>query len=107
MNRKLLLASSLLLAASACHESGPSGTAAAPLKLPPATVAASTTAAQQSSAPSRWFEVSGTAQAARTSRLSTKAGGILRSIKAREGDTVRFDSPGGLRELDIVEVRYE
>ncbi len=28
-------------------------------------------------------------------------------IKAREGDTVRFDSPGGLRELDIVEVRYE
>jgi transcription elongation factor GreB len=28
-------------------------------------------------------------------------------LKAREGDTVRFDSPGGLRELDIVEVRYE
>jgi transcription elongation factor GreB len=27
--------------------------------------------------------------------------------KAREGDTVRFDSPGGLRELDIVEIRYE
>ena len=28
-------------------------------------------------------------------------------LKAREGDTVRFDSHGGLRELDIVEVRYE
>jgi transcription elongation factor GreB len=28
-------------------------------------------------------------------------------LKAREGDTVRFDSPGGLREIDIVEVRYE
>ena len=28
-------------------------------------------------------------------------------LKAREGDTVRFDSPGGLRELDIIEVRYE
>jgi len=28
-------------------------------------------------------------------------------MKAREGDTVRFDSPGGLRELDVVEVRYE
>jgi transcription elongation factor GreB len=28
-------------------------------------------------------------------------------MKAREGDTVRFDSPGGLREIDIVEVRYE
>ena len=28
-------------------------------------------------------------------------------LKAREGDTVRFDSPGGVRELDIVEVRYE
>jgi transcription elongation factor GreB len=28
-------------------------------------------------------------------------------LKAREGDTVRFDSPGGLRELDVVEVRYK
>jgi transcription elongation factor GreB len=28
-------------------------------------------------------------------------------LKAREGDTVRFDSPGGLRELDVIEVRYE
>ena len=28
-------------------------------------------------------------------------------LKAREGDTVRFDSPGGLRELDILEIRYE
>ncbi len=28
-------------------------------------------------------------------------------IKAREGDTVRFDSPGGLREIDIIAVKYE
>ena len=28
-------------------------------------------------------------------------------LKAREGDTVRFDSPGGLREIDIIEIRYE
>jgi transcription elongation factor GreB len=28
-------------------------------------------------------------------------------LKAREGDTVRFDSPGGLREIDILEIRYE
>ena len=28
-------------------------------------------------------------------------------IKAREGDTVRFQSPVGLREIDIVEVVYE
>ena len=28
-------------------------------------------------------------------------------IKAREGDSVRFQSPVGLREIDIVEVRYE
>ncbi|HJW25836.1 MAG TPA: transcription elongation factor GreB [Rhodocyclaceae bacterium] len=28
-------------------------------------------------------------------------------IKAREGDTVRFQSPVGWREMDIVEVRYE
>jgi transcription elongation factor GreB len=28
-------------------------------------------------------------------------------LKAREGDTVKFASPGGLRELDILEIRYE
>lgn len=28
-------------------------------------------------------------------------------LKAREGDSVRFQSPSGWRELDIVEVRYE
>ena len=28
-------------------------------------------------------------------------------LKAREGDRVRFDSPGGLREIDVVEIRYE
>ncbi|HLA35045.1 MAG TPA: transcription elongation factor GreB [Rhodocyclaceae bacterium] len=27
-------------------------------------------------------------------------------VKAREGDVVRFDSPGGRRELDILEIRY-
>ncbi|MEN3109635.1 transcription elongation factor GreB [Uliginosibacterium paludis] len=27
-------------------------------------------------------------------------------MKAREGDTVRFASPGGMRELDIIEIRY-
>lgn len=27
-------------------------------------------------------------------------------FKAREGDTVRFPSPGGVRELDILEIRY-
>ena len=28
-------------------------------------------------------------------------------MKAREGDLVRFDSPAGVREIEIVEVRYE
>lgn len=28
-------------------------------------------------------------------------------IKSREGDTIRFQSPLGVRELDILEVRYE
>ncbi|MBI5862703.1 MAG: transcription elongation factor GreB [Rhodocyclales bacterium] len=28
-------------------------------------------------------------------------------LKAREGDTVKFASPGGLRELEIIEIRYE
>lgn len=27
-------------------------------------------------------------------------------LKAREGDTIRFVSPGGMRELDILEIRY-
>ena len=28
-------------------------------------------------------------------------------IKAREGDSVRFQSPVGIREIDVIEVRYE
>lgn len=28
-------------------------------------------------------------------------------LKAREGDTVRFEAPGGTRQLEILEVRYE
>ena len=43
------------------------------------------------------------AQQGRISWISPLARALL---KAREGDTVRFDSPGGPRELDIVEVRY-
>jgi len=27
-------------------------------------------------------------------------------MKAREGDTVRFASPGGMRELDVISIRY-
>ena len=44
------------------------------------------------------------AQQGRISWISPLARALL---KAREGDTVRFDSPGGLREIDIIEVRYE
>ena len=44
------------------------------------------------------------AQEGRISWISPLARALL---KAREGDTVRFDSPGGLREMDIIEVRYE
>jgi transcription elongation factor GreB len=44
------------------------------------------------------------AQEGRISWISPLARALL---KAREGDTVRFDSPGGVREIDIVEVRYE
>jgi transcription elongation factor GreB len=43
-------------------------------------------------------------QEGRISWISPLARALL---KAREGDTVRFDSPGGLRELDVIEVRYE
>lgn len=31
----------------------------------------------------------------------------LSLIKNREGDTIRFNSPSGWREIDIIEVRYE
>ena len=44
------------------------------------------------------------AQEGRISWISPLARALL---KAREGDKVRFDSPGGWREIDIVEVRYE
>lgn len=44
------------------------------------------------------------AQEGRISWISPLARALM---KAREGDTVRFDSPGGLRELDVIEVRYE
>ena len=44
------------------------------------------------------------AQEGRISWISPLARALL---KAREGDTVRFDSPGGIREIDIVEIRYE
>ena len=44
------------------------------------------------------------AQEGRISWISPLARALL---KAREGDTVRLDSPGGLREIDIIEVRYE
>ncbi|MDP1981109.1 MAG: transcription elongation factor GreB [Sulfuritalea sp.] len=44
------------------------------------------------------------AQEGRISWISPLARALM---KAREGDTVRFDSPGGLRELDVIGVRYE
>ena len=44
------------------------------------------------------------AQEGRISWISPLARALM---KAREGDTVRFDSPGGLREIDILEIRYE
>ncbi len=44
------------------------------------------------------------AQEGRISWISPLARALL---KAREGDRVRFDSPGGVREIDIIDVRYE
>lgn len=39
----------------------------------------------------------------RISWISPLAGALL---KAREGDTVRFISPAGMREIDVLEIRY-
>lgn len=44
------------------------------------------------------------ASAGRISWISPLARALL---KAREGDQVRFASPAGLREIDIIEIRYE
>ena len=41
--------------------------------------------------------------AGRISWISPLAGALM---KAREGDTVRFASPAGMREIDVVEIRY-
>jgi len=36
------------------------------------------------------------------------ATGVARAlIKAREGDLIRFQSPVGVREIEVLEVRYE
>jgi len=76
--------------------------AAKPLQLPAASPKASTAATEASAHGARWFEASGTASAARTSRLSTKAGGILKSIKVREGERVQADQV--LCELDPTDI---
>ncbi|MBL8486966.1 MAG: transcription elongation factor GreB [Rhodocyclaceae bacterium] len=44
------------------------------------------------------------ASAGRISWISPLAKALL---KAREGDTVRFHSPAGLRRIEVVEIRYE
>jgi len=44
------------------------------------------------------------ASAGRISWISPLARALL---KARAGDSVRFQSPAGLREVEIVEIRYE
>lgn len=44
------------------------------------------------------------ASAGRISWISPLARALL---KARAGDTVKFESPGGVRELEVIEIRYE
>ncbi len=85
---------------SGCHPSKASTEAPKPLTLPAASAVAGASTASAASAeagaspdvrPARGFEASGTAGPARTTRLSTKAGGILKAIKVREGDRVQAD----------------
>jgi RND family efflux transporter MFP subunit len=106
MNRtvSISIVALLLLPLSACHKPEASAQAAQPLKLPPAAAArAATSEVAVAPAGERWFEVSGTAQAARTTRLSMKAGGVLRSIKVREGQRVQADEV--LCELDPIDIQ--
>lgn len=57
---------------------------------------------------SQTFQIVGVDEAdASRGRVSWIAPIARALIKAREGDCVRFASPAGLREIEIVEVRYE
>ncbi|GAA5181514.1 transcription elongation factor GreB [Niveibacterium umoris] len=54
------------------------------------------------------FQIVGVDEADASSGRVSWIAPIARAIlKAREGDCVRFASPAGLREIEIVEVRYE
>jgi len=107
MNRTLVLASMLVLVG-ACNKPEAGATAALPLRLPPAVPAVSPTppaTGGKTAEPvgARWFEVSGTAQAARTTRLTPKVGGILKSVLVREGERVAAGQVLG--ELDPVDIQ--
>lgn len=90
-SRASLLCSGILLIALAtagCHKAnGQEKVTPAPADSATPTTAAATAQAGQESSP--FYEVSATAQAARTARLSAKGGGILRKIRVREGETVK------------------
>jgi RND family efflux transporter MFP subunit len=86
----------VLVALAACHRSAPADN--------PATGSAEATAVTAAAAPKadvaapgqgadEAFEVSGTATAVRSTRLSMKSGGIIASIRAREGNWVVMGQP--------------
>lgn len=69
---------------------------------------ATVTIMQAADGPEETYQIVGVdeadASAGRISWISPLARALL---KAREGDSVRFLSPAGLREIEIVEIRYE
>jgi RND family efflux transporter MFP subunit len=94
MKRRLCLllvtASGLLAAAQGCKStSAEEKPAPIPVETAAPALAPAAATADPSESRSEFYEVSGTAAAARTSKLSAKGSGILRSIKVREGDRVK------------------
>ncbi len=69
------------------------------------TVAAGTTATAHES--SQFYEVSATAAAARTSRLSAKGGGILRKIRVREGEVVKTGQALAILDTTDISIRAQ
>jgi len=114
MKRASLLVFLLALPLAGCHQREASAADTKPLRLPPpsqaelaeapAPVVATAVAPAEApgAAPTRWFQASGPAGPVRPTHLSSKAGGILKHLRAREGDRVEADQV--LAELDTTDI---
>ena len=96
----------LALAAAGCNKAdGQEKVTPAPAdSATPTTAAGPTSTADEAS---KFYEVSATASAARTSRLSAKGGGILRKIRVREGETVKTGQALAMLDTTDISIRAQ